>query len=312
MNTLLIVGIVVAMIAVAGATIYFTTISQSNEIKTNNTSTTYTSSTSTFPQAPSGSQGTTTSMISGEVDITGAWHGVYNGTFGSGRWSFLIWKTNDNTYHGLLRTDGAYSTNGESIPLTIVVNGDNITLGAVAISVTFTGTVSGDQMSGTWRLNNGYDSGSWTGVRGANDLTPENKTITTSATTSNATTTTLNPYDSSIEIKYPPALIGDILRDIKTAFTNTKGGAKLIQGITSQDTYVAVFIVKNSINDPLSDLKHIVNEMNKLNYTTTLQPTMLNTTTVYTILSISINTHYYYITIYVNTGQHIYVSISQS
>lgn len=303
MNTLLLIGILAIVVIGVGTTIYLTSLPAVNETGNNTTSTTSSPPETMSTRTPGSTP--TTSMAGGGVDIEGAWHGTYTGAHGSGRWSFLIWKTGKNTYAGLLRTDGTYSTEGSSIPLTISLEGNEITIGAVAIGVTFTGTVSGDQMSGTWRLVNGFDSGSWNGVRGANDLTPENETITSTYTESETytytDTTTSTSFDDLEETLYPDSPWGDIFRDIKSALVSVKEDAKLITVATlpGHSTYAGAFMLKQEITSPITDLNSIVQILQDMgNYTIMIYPTG-EESMYYTLLSIVINGDTYAVKLYI-------------
>jgi len=106
----------------------------------------------------------------GSVDITGAWHGTYDSSKGSGEWSWLI-KKSGNEYTGVLTTTGPYS--GGNVPVSVTLKGNKITVGWVAAGVVFEGTVSKDKMSGTWKFQDGMDHGSWEGVRGESSITPK-------------------------------------------------------------------------------------------------------------------------------------------
>ncbi len=125
---------------------------------------------STTPLSP----GETTTTNNLEIDISGAWYGTYTTSNSSiGRWAFRVWKTGEKTYRGLLVTTEPYSTSGQAITITITLDGNKITFGGVSVGAVFTGTVNGDEMSGTWKLANNLDGGPWSGQRGVTDITPE-------------------------------------------------------------------------------------------------------------------------------------------
>ncbi len=174
MNTLLIIGILALVLVGAGAAVYMSTMNtgQGNS----NTSTTTSTTTSTASQTTSisgGGSGSTTTTTGETVNITGPWYGTYTTSNGlTGRWAWRIWKTGPNSYKGLLVTTEPYKTGGP-VPITITLEGNKITVGAVSVGATFTGTINGDHMSGTWSLANGMDHGTWSGQRGETDITPQ-------------------------------------------------------------------------------------------------------------------------------------------
>ena len=109
---------------------------------------------------------TTTGSSSGEgVQLEGRWTGTYTGQHGSGEWTWVVKRMPDGTYRGCLQTTGTYNSNGGWMAVSVTVEGNQITFGAVSVGVTFTGTINGDQVSGTWSYVGGYDSGNWEGHR---------------------------------------------------------------------------------------------------------------------------------------------------
>jgi len=107
---------------------------------------------------------TKTSSSGTSLNLEGTWHGSYTGKYGSGEWTWIIEKTNDNTYRGCLKTTGTYA--GGWMPISIQVSGNKITVGTVGPNaVTFTGTISGSHASGTWRMTNAQEGGDWSGTR---------------------------------------------------------------------------------------------------------------------------------------------------
>jgi hypothetical protein len=107
---------------------------------------------STVPASSSG--GTSTQMSS---DLSGNWIGGYDGTF-SGTFS-LNWKQTGSKLAGTINL----STAG-TVPVNGSVKGDAIKFGTVgSTAITYTGTVSGDTMSGTYSTPSG--GGSWNGHR---------------------------------------------------------------------------------------------------------------------------------------------------
>jgi hypothetical protein len=84
--------------------------------------------------------------------LSGSWVGSYHGTF-SGTFK-LHWKQTGGLLKGMITLKP-----GGTVPLTGKVRGNKITFGAVAVGVTYTGTVSGKSMSGRYKTPSG--GGSW-------------------------------------------------------------------------------------------------------------------------------------------------------
>jgi hypothetical protein len=116
---------------------------------------------SSSPKAPVNTPGVshTPSQASSSVpapagaDLSGTWSGQYSGTF-SGTFT-LNWQQSGSTLSGTidLSTGGTDTING-------TVNGSSIQFGTVgSAAITYTGTVSGNSMSGTYKTPAG--GGSW-------------------------------------------------------------------------------------------------------------------------------------------------------
>lgn len=100
---------------------------------------------------PSSSSGGSTSQASD--DLSGKWTGRYGGTF-SGTFT-LNWQQNGSKLHGTI----TLSTSG-TVPVNGTVEGDSIKFGTVgSTAVTYTGTVSGHSMSGSYDTPSG--GGNW-------------------------------------------------------------------------------------------------------------------------------------------------------
>ena len=90
--------------------------------------------------------------------LTGKWSGKYSGAY-TGTFE-LTWIESSGTLKGTINL----STAG-TLPLNGTVNGSAITFGTVGSTViTYTGTVSGDTMSGTYAVA-GSQNGSWSAHR---------------------------------------------------------------------------------------------------------------------------------------------------
>jgi len=92
--------------------------------------------------------------------LTGRWNGTFSGTF-TGTFK-LTWRETSSNLHGVIHLDpgGSSTING-------TVSGNSIRFGTVGSSaVTYTGIVSGDRMSGTWKIHaTGGGSGTWSATR---------------------------------------------------------------------------------------------------------------------------------------------------
>jgi len=108
---------------------------------------------STIPS--SSSSGGSTSQQSG--GLSGKWTGKYGGTF-SGTFA-LSWLQTGSKLHGKI----TLSTSG-TVPVNGTVEGGSIKFGTVgSTAVKYTGTVSGDSMSGTYDTASG--GGNWSANR---------------------------------------------------------------------------------------------------------------------------------------------------
>ena len=93
-----------------------------------------------------------TSALSGKW--SGNYSGAYNGTFK------LSWHQSGSHLHGTI----TISNPGSTLPINGTVNGTAITFGTVgSTAITYTGTVSGNSMSGTYKVANanGSTGGPW-------------------------------------------------------------------------------------------------------------------------------------------------------
>jgi len=111
------------------------------------------------PQTTAASAGTTattttsTSTTSEDSGVSGKWSGKYSGAY-SGTFN-LDWQESGSKLSGTI----ALSTAG-TLPVHGTVNGSEIKFGTVGgPGITYTGSVSGDSMSGTYTTPNG--GGSW-------------------------------------------------------------------------------------------------------------------------------------------------------
>ncbi len=199
---------------------------------------------------------TTTSQPAGQVSLEGYWHGTYRSekTGSRGEFCFRLTKAGAGYAGTLAINDEANVYVGTGIPLAITVSGNAITLGWVAgPSVTFSGTISGDSMQGTWQISGGQysDQGTWSASKGRNAMcgmleattTPPMQTTTTSAAPEDI-------YEAApdLEAAGDLAKVDDAVRQL---FSNIFGGVKLAeQGQMMGNTY-GLYIVPRplTVND---------------------------------------------------------------
>jgi len=92
--------------------------------------------------------------------LSGSWKGQYSGAY-SGTFS-LNWTQSTSNLSGTIML--SYPAGG-AIPLHGTVNGSSITFGTVgSTSVTYSGSVSGNSMSGTYQVQ-GSGGGNWSASR---------------------------------------------------------------------------------------------------------------------------------------------------
>lgn len=163
----------------------------------------------TTTQSQSTTTTTTTSQPAEQATLEGYWHGTYRSEETSSRGEFCFRLTKASVgYVGVLAiNDVANVYVGTGIPLVVRVSGNAITLGWVAgPGVTFSGTISGDSMQGTWQIGGGQysDQGTWAASKGTNTLCSALETITMPPTQTSPTTTSASPqetYDSAPDLE---------------------------------------------------------------------------------------------------------------
>jgi len=121
-----------------------------------------TSSTSA-PPAATAPPATSAPADTGSGELSGTWSGQYGGAF---QGTFVLdWQQSGSNLSGTIQL----STEGGSLPVNGTVNGGTISFGTVGSqAVTYTGSVSGDSMSGTYKVQgqNGSAGGSWSATKG--------------------------------------------------------------------------------------------------------------------------------------------------
>lgn len=90
--------------------------------------------------------------------LSGKWSGQYSGSY-NGTFK-LSWHQSGSHLHGTI----TISNPGSTLPINGTVNGSAISFGTVgSTAITYTGTVSGNSMSGTYKVagGNGSTGGPW-------------------------------------------------------------------------------------------------------------------------------------------------------
>jgi uncharacterized protein YjiK len=125
------------------------------------TTTAAASTTTTAAAASSTTAATTTSttaMAAG--DLSGTWSGTYDGDF-QGTFD-VTWQQSGTELSGTITLSSMEGT----IPITGTVDGDSIEFGLVGEqSITYSGSISGDSMSGTYEVGDGAGSGTWSATK---------------------------------------------------------------------------------------------------------------------------------------------------
>lgn len=251
MNTLLIVGVVVALLVGVGAAIIYYNASSIN------IGTTSTPSETTTTTKQSTQTTTTTSGYSG-ADLSGTWEGTFTahawqGPSSTGHWTWIIHRVSSNKYAGVLKTSDVYPTGGW-INIEVTVDGNQITVGTVGnyggmAAVVFSGTVSGDgtQASGTWHFTNNMDNGQWSGRKVSSSTQIPSETTTTTTTTTQSVTGTTTTTQAPGCIPNPPTQYQAAYQSMYQAAATVFGESNLqcyFQGVVNQQ-YAASFHIQN-------------------------------------------------------------------
>jgi hypothetical protein len=121
---------------------------------------TTTQSSPTTPGAASPTTSAPPSSGSG-TDLSGTWKGQYSGTF-NGTFT-LNWQQSGSTLSGTI-----HLSSGQSPSINGAVAGDTIRFGTVgSTAITYSGTVSGNSMSGTYKVKpaSGSVGGPWSATK---------------------------------------------------------------------------------------------------------------------------------------------------
>lgn len=116
----------------------------------------------TSPPLATGATGAT----GADLGVTGTWPGTWQDAAGASGTFTMQFAQTGNQISGPITIEGSTCVSQGTISGTI--DGDQITFGAVKAgnSVDYTGTISGDTMSGTWASPAcGGDSGTWEAIR---------------------------------------------------------------------------------------------------------------------------------------------------
>lgn len=94
--------------------------------------------------------------------LSGTWSGHYSGAY-SGNFT-VRWRQSGSRLHGTIHL----SNPGDTLPINGTVNGSSISFGTVgSTAITYTGTVSGNSMSGSYKVHttNGATGGPWSAAK---------------------------------------------------------------------------------------------------------------------------------------------------
>jgi len=114
------------------------------------------------PAANTSTSSPAAAATSASAGLSGTWNGTYNGSF-SGTFT-LNWQQSGSTLSGTINLPDA----GGTTDITGSVNGSSIQFGTVgSTDITYTGTVSGSTMSGSYQVKtaNGSAGGNWSAAR---------------------------------------------------------------------------------------------------------------------------------------------------
>ncbi|GEM_PF-1793907 len=258
-----------------------------------------TPTTTTGSQELGGSTTPSKTATAGGVNIEGAWYGTYTSDRfgGTGRWACRIKKMGDK-YIGVLTLTGPYQASSMLVQITL--EGNKITLGWAG-GATFTGTVSGDNMQGTWEAPGGSDHGPWNGVRGETDITPEWPETLTSATTSTlpstiptsgttttsaATTTTPTTTVTTTTPSFPNDLVSMVYSDVMDTLQQIHDDVSFYGYYQMGEQYYLVYIIPQNITNPSSEDQQILDQMvskgyQLVNHMTTAEGFMIILSTLY-------------------------------
>jgi threonine dehydrogenase-like Zn-dependent dehydrogenase len=117
-----------------------------------------TTTSTTQPAAPAATTSTSPPAAAATTStaLSGTWNGQYSGSY-NGTFK-LTWQQSNSTLSGSIDV----SSLGGSVAINGTVNGSSIQFGTLgSTQITYTGSVSGSSMSGSWQIANGGGNGSW-------------------------------------------------------------------------------------------------------------------------------------------------------
>jgi hypothetical protein len=121
-------------------------------------------STSSTSAPPTSTAPAATSAAADTGDLSGTWSGQYDGTF---QGTFVLdWQQSGSNLSGTIELSSGSGT----LDINGTVNGDTISFGTVGSqAITYSGSVSGNSMSGTYKVQGQASSagGSWSATKGS-------------------------------------------------------------------------------------------------------------------------------------------------
>ena len=121
-------------------------------------------STSSTSAPPTSTAPAATSAAADTGDLSGTWSGQYDGTF---QGTFVLdWQQSGSNLSGTIKLSSGSGT----LDISGTVNGGTISFGTVGSqAITYSGSVSGDSMSGTYKVQGQSSSagGSWSATKGS-------------------------------------------------------------------------------------------------------------------------------------------------
>jgi len=163
----------------------------------------------------------------------------------------------------------------------VKLKGNQITFGWAG-GATFTGTVYGDTMSGTWEAPGGVDSGTWNGQRGETDIAPEWSTETspsaitmitetttttlTTMTTETQSTTTTPTETTAITSSLPNDVMNTVNNDVLNVLAQVYGDVSLLGYSIGGDQYLMAYTIPVNVTDPCNEGQAILSLMMNKGY----------------------------------------------
>lgn len=142
----------IALLVAPGALLLLAACSSGTSPTTTTTSTTHAAA----PAATTSTSQPAAAAAPASTGLSGTWNGQYSGSYTG---TFKVnWQQSNSTLTGTIDI----SSLGGTVPINGSVNGSSIQFGTVgSTQITYSGSVSGSSMSGTWKIANGGGNGSW-------------------------------------------------------------------------------------------------------------------------------------------------------